>query len=175
MKDEKDPKKDPEEELKKLMEELENYKNKRNSSLNLAFLLHKNYVIHIILSFIVNLTMAASVIGIALSFEYDIVQMEPIGFVIAVVLLTMVENMIKIILFKYMLKLMIYSLGLLSWLINFISWYAISLLMNTGFRFLSVLDLMVYTTIFIFLRFIASVYIRRWFFSKKIFIVGGKK
>ena len=175
MKDEKDPKRDPEEELKKLMEELENYKNKRNSSLNLAFLLHKNYVIHIILSLIVNLTMAATVIGIALTFEYDIVQIEPIGFVIAVVLLTMVENLIKIILYKYLLKMMIYSLGLISWLINFTSWYLISLLMNTGFKFLSVLDLVVYTTLFIFMRFIASVYIRRWLFSKKIYIVGGKK
>lgn len=173
--DPKDPKQDPEEELKRLMKELEGYKNSRNTSLSFAFLLHRNYVVHLCLSLILNLVMSATVIGIAIAFEYEIVEMEILGFIFSVILLTIMENIVKILLFKYGLRLMIYSLGMISWMVNLLLWYVASLIVGPGFTFLSLWDLMIYTILFSVMRFVASVYLRRWLYMKKIHIGGGKQ
>lgn len=173
--DPKDPKQDPEEELKRLMKELEGYKNSKNTSLSFAFLLHRNFVVHLCLSLILNFLMSATVIGITIAFEYEIVQMEIIGFVLAVILLTVMENSVKILLFKYGLKLMIYSLGIVSWIVNLLIWYIASMIVGPGFEFLSLWNLMMYALLFSVMRFIASVYLRRWLYLKNIHILGGKK
>jgi len=173
--DPKDPKKDPEDELKKLIEELEAYKKQRQTNISYAFLLHKNYFIHLLLSLVVNFLMAATVIGLSIALDYPIVDMQFMGFVFAIILLTLLENFVKILLFKYALRLVIYSMGLLSWLVQFVIWYAITLIVGNTFIFNSVWDLMIFSVLFTMMRFIISVYIRRWMFHRTRIIIGGKK
>ncbi len=174
-KDPKDPNKDPREELKKLIEELESYKKQRQTNISYAFLLHKNFAIHMLLSLIVNFLMSATIIGLSIAFDYPLVEMELLGFVFAVLLLTLIENFIKILLFKYALRAVLYSLGILSWLVQFIVWYIITLIIGDAFAFASVWDLMIFSILFTIMRFILSVYIRRWMFSRPRLIIGGKK
>jgi uncharacterized membrane protein YvlD (DUF360 family) len=173
--DPKDPKKDKDDELEKLIKELEQYHGQRKHAISYAFLLHKNYIVHLILSFLVNLTMAMTVIGISLAFDYRIVEIEIVGFILAIALLTVIENFVKILLFKYAIRVIIYSLGILSWLVQVVIWYLITLLIPQGFIFFSAWDLIVFSIMFTLMRFIISVYLRRWLYQKDHLFKGGKK
>jgi hypothetical protein len=173
--DPKDPKKDKDDELEKLIKELEQYHGRRKNAISYAFLLHKNYFVHLILSFLVNLTMAMTVIGISLAFDYRIVEIDFVGFVLAITLLTVFENFVKILLFRYAVRAVIYTLGVLTWLVQFLIWYIITLLIPEGFIFFSVWDLIVFSIMFTLMRFIISVYIRRWLYQKDHIFKGGKK
>ena len=170
-----DPKKDSEEELKRLIKELEEISKKKQTAVSYAFLLHKNYAVHMFLSLFVNLLMAATVIGLSIAFGYPLVDMEIEGFIFAMILLTIMENLVKILLFKYALRFVLYSLGTLSWLVQFVLLYAITLIVNQGFTFASVWNLMIFSVFFTLLRFILSVYIRRWGFQKNHIFFGGRK
>ena len=173
--DPKDPKKDPEDELKKLIEELESLTKKKRTSVSHAFLLHKSFAVHMIISFLLNLLMGVTTIGLSIGLQYPLVGIEIQGFLLAIVLLTLLENFVKILLFKYAFKLMIYSMGILSWLVQVILLYSISLIIGEGFVFNAVWDLFIFALIFTIMRFIASVYIRRWVYQKDILFIGGKK
>ncbi len=173
--DPKDPKDNPEEELKKLIEELESYKKKRQTNISYAFLLHRNYLVHMVLSLVVNFLMGATIIGLSIAFNHPLVQMEFLGFIFAIILLTLLENFIKLILFRYALRAMLYSLGILSWLVQFVIWYAASLMIGDAFAFASIGDLFVFSILFTIMRFIISVYIRRLMFRGRHIFIGGKK
>jgi len=170
-----DPNKDSKDELERLIKELEAYSKKKQTGISYVFLLHKNYVVHIVLSFVVNLLMAATVIGLSIALDYPLVQTDFQGFLLAITILTLMENLIKILLFRYALKLVLYSLGTLSWLVQFVLLYVITLIVGQGFTFLTVWDILIFSILFTCMRFILSVYIRRWFYQKDHIFMGGKK
>ncbi len=173
--DPKDPKKDPEEELKRLIEELETYGKKKQNAVSYAFLLHRNYAIHLLLSLVVNFLMAVTVIGLGLALNHHFLTFEFEAFMLAIILLTLIENLVKILLFKYALKVMLYSLGLLSWVVQILILYGITVIFGDAFAFLSVWDLVVFSVMFTVMRFILSVYIRRYMFQRKHIFMGGRK
>lgn len=175
-KPDKDPNKLSEEEIKAILEEIKK-KNKTTKNLNvtLGFMLHKNYVIHLGLSLAVNLLIFAVVLGLAIGVNMPIVDMTLPGFLFAVILLTLFENFVKILLFKYATKLMLYSMGLLSVLVQIIILYGIDIILTEGFHFLGVDRLMAFAFIFSILRLIVSIYLRRLIYHEKIVFIGGKK
>lgn len=174
-KDEKDPNKLTEEELLQLLEELKKRKKSKRVSVTLGFMLHKNYVIHMILSLSVNLLIASVVFGLGIGINQPFVSMNVLGFLLAIILLTLVENFVKILMFKYLARAMIFSMGLLNVMAQIIILFAIDMLLVEGFHFLHIESLIIFAFIFSAFRLVISIYLRKWIYSEKLVFFGGKK
>ena len=172
--DSKDPKKPSDEEIQKLLEQLKKNSSSKNTAVSFGFLLHRNYVVHIVFSLLINFLISAVVIGLAIGVKAPLIDITITGYVIGIVLLTLVENFVKILLFKYFMRLLILSMGLLSVLTQIIILYLIDLMIPKGFHFTGVELLIIFSFSFSVLRFVLSVYIRRWLFTKKIKFLEGK-
>lgn len=175
-KPDKDPKKLSEEEIKEILKQIQK-KNKasKNLSVTLGFMLHKNYVIHLGLSLAINLLIFAVVLGLAIGIDMPMVDMTLTGFFFAVILLTLIENFVKILLFKYATRVMIFSMGLLSVAVQILILYMIDMLLSEEFHFIGVDRLMVFAFAFSILRLVISIYLRRLLYNEKIVFLGGKK
>jgi len=172
--DNKDPKKPTEEELRALLKELKNRKNGKGVPLSLGFLLHRRYSIHLLLSMAINLLLSAVVIGLASGINQPLMEISFPGFALAIVLLTLIENVVKMLMFKYLTRLMILSIGILNVLVQIIILYGISLIVSQGFEFNGIEHLIVFAFIFSILRVILSNYIRKWLYKERLIIFGGK-
>ncbi len=170
----KDPKKPTEEELRTLLEELKKKKNGKSVPLSLGFLLHRNYLIHLLLSLLINFLISAVVLGLALGIHQPLIRISFPGYIIAIVLLTLIENLVKMLMFKYLTRLMILSMGILSVFVQIIILYSISLIVYEGFEFNGIEHLIVFAFIFSILRVILSNYIRKWLYRERLIIFGGK-
>jgi uncharacterized membrane protein YvlD (DUF360 family) len=157
-----------EEEIKKLIDELNKQKGPKKVSISLSFLLHKNYLIHLSLSLLVNYVLSAVVFGLAIGIGEPFVLIKFQGFIVAILLLTLTESFIKILLFKYLFKIMIYSFGAINLLVQIVILYFIDLLVPTGFTFIGIHHLIIFSMIFSGLRLVLSTYIRLWFSKEKV-------
>lgn len=164
-----DPKKPSEEELRALLEELKKQQNTRKKfSLSLGFMLHRNYLIHMTLSLLINFIISAVVFGLAIGLGQPLVYLNVTGYIIAIVLLTLFENFIKILLFKYLTRIMILSMGLMSVFALIIILFVIDEFLSVGFGFINTEHLFVFAFIFSILRVIMSGYLRRWLYNEHI-------
>ncbi len=174
-KDEKDPNKLTEEEILQLLEELKKRKKSKRVSITLGFMLHKNYVVHMILSLSVNLLISAVVFGLAIGVNQPLVDMNILGFLLAIILLTLVENFVKILMFKYLARAMIFSMGLLNVMAQIIILFAIDSILVEGFHFLYIESLIIFAFLFSLFRLGVSIYLRKWIYSEELVFFGGKK
>ncbi len=175
-KPDKDPNKLSEEEIKAILEELKKQKKaSKTLSVTLGFMLHKNYLVHMLLSLGINLLIFAVVLGLAIGIDWPVVDMTLTGFILAVLMLTLIENFVKILLFKYFTRIMIFSMGLLSVMVQIIILYAIDLILVEGFHFIGLEHLMVFAFVFSILRLIISVYLRKFLYNERIVFMGGRK
>ncbi|PKK93644.1 MAG: hypothetical protein CVV61_03595 [Tenericutes bacterium HGW-Tenericutes-6] len=168
-KDPKDPKnkREPsEEELMAILEELKKRgKKKKGLSLTLGFMMHRNYVTHLVISLCVNFIISAVVFGLAIGIKQPIIEMEILGYILAIFLLTAIENFVKILLFKYVARALILSMGLLSVIVQIVILYIIDLILVKGFHFTSIEGLIVFAFTFSLLRLFVSIYIRRFLYG----------
>ena len=174
-KNNKDPKKPTEEELLALLEELKRKKGSKGVPLSLGFLLHRNYLIHLLLSFGINFLISAVVLGLAIGIGQPLIDISFIGYVIAITLLTLIENVVKLLLFKYLTRIMILSMGILSVFVQIIILYGVDLIVNPGFAFNGIEHLFIFAFTFSILRVILSNYIRRWLYKERLILFGGKR
>jgi len=172
--DDKEPEKMTEEELLALLEELKKRKKSKNVSVAFGFMMHKNYLIHLGLSLFINLVISAMVFGLAIGIQMPLIEIQVIGFVIAMILFTFVENFVKILLFKYFARAMILSMGLLSVAVQIIILFFIDLVVTEGFHFQAIENLIVFAFAFSIFRLFVSIYIRKWLYREKIVFFGGK-
>ena len=174
---EKDPKKKDEEELLKLLEELKKQQQKRPKkvSISLGFLLHRNYLIHLALSYAINLILFAVLIGFSSSIDQPLIDVKLEGFILGVTLFTLLENFVKILLFKYFTRFMILTLGLFSVLVQMMILVVTDRFIDPGFEFEGVEHLMIFAFIFSILRVIFSGYLRRILYGEQLIFMGGKK
>jgi uncharacterized membrane protein YvlD (DUF360 family) len=170
----KDPKKPSEEEIKRLIEQLRKNNGGKNTALSFGFLLHKNYVVHMFFSIVINFLISAVIIGLATGIKQPLIEMEILGYVLAIILLTLIENFVKILMFKYFMRIMILSMGLLSVLIQILILAVIDLILIEGFHFIGIEHLIIFSFAFSILRFVLSTYIRRWLYTKKITFLEGR-
>ncbi len=171
-----DPNKRTEEELKKLIEELKQKESRKRTFMNFGFMLHRDYLVHLVLSLAINTLILAVVMGIAIGVNEPLVAMDNIiSFLLASLSLTLMENLVKILLFRYAFRAILYSLGLLSFIVTFVMLYLVDVMLQGGFHFENILKLLIFTVGFTLFRMILSTYIRRWIYTKNILSTGGKK
>lgn len=163
MKEDKDKEKDEltEEDIQKIIDELKQQKSSKKIAISFGFLNHPNFIVHLIMSFLINLLISAVVFGLASGINQKIVIMTPVGFFIAITFLTFVENFVKILSFKYFPRVMMMSFGSLNVILQIIILFSIDKLMEVGFHFTSFEALVVFSIIFSIFRFILSNYIRK--------------
>ena len=97
------------------------------------------------------------------------------SFLLAAVLLTLIANVIKILIYRYAFRAILYSMGLLSLAVTFVILYVVDLIMQGNFHFDNVFRLLIFTLGFTFFRLVLSTYVRRWIYTKNIKLSGGKK
>ncbi|MFP4177210.1 MAG: hypothetical protein ACLFTZ_00445 [Acholeplasmataceae bacterium] len=161
-----------EEELKAFIDQLRRAKRNKNwPPLALSFLIHPNYLVHMALSFVVNLLVAAVVIGFAESLAAPLASVEPVGFLLAFGLLTLLENFFKILLYRYFLKVMLMSMGMISLVVLILILYTIDAVLTTGFSFERVENLIFFAILFSILRFFIVGYLRRFLNRSSIYSI----
>ncbi len=171
-----DPDKKTEEELKRLIEELKQQNSKKRTFTNFGFMLHRDYFVHLTLSLAVNTLILAVVMGLSIGIGDPLVEMDNIAsFLLAAVLLTLMENLVKILMFRYAFRAILYSFGLLSVITTFVMLYLVDLILQGGFHFSNIVRLIIFTIGFTFFRLVLSTYLRRWVYTKRISFTGGKK
>jgi uncharacterized membrane protein YvlD (DUF360 family) len=170
----KDPKKPSEEDIKKILEQLKKNRSGKNTAISFGFLLHSNYVVHMTFSLLINFLLSAVVIGLASGINAPLIEITILGYVLGIILLTLIENFVKILMFKYFMRMLILSMGLLSVLTQILILYLIDFIVATGFHFPNVEQLIIFSFVFSVLRFVLSIYLRRWLYTKKIRFLEGK-
>lgn len=172
--EDKNPKKPSEEEIKKIIEELNKNQGGKNTAISFGFLLHRSYFVHMFFSLIINFIISAVVIGLSIGIGHPLTETTLLGYVMAVVLLTLIENFVKILMFKYFMRIMILSMGFLSVLIQILILFFIDFIIKEGFKFSHFEQLIIFSFVFTILRFILSIYVRRFLYTKKIRFLEGK-
>ena len=159
--------KETENEIHEIIDEIEKKKRKK-VSITLGFLLHKQFMIHLGLSLFINYALAAMVLGLAIGIRHPLMKINLLGFFIGILLLTVVENFVKILLLKYIYKIMAYSFGILNVVIQILILYLISAMMPKTFMFNGLSELIAFSIIFSGLRLIVSTYLRSYLYHEKI-------
>lgn len=172
-----DPKKTPEEieqeekerqvqEVMKLLEELDEKDKKmsqsktKNITLVLGFLLHPNKAIHLLLTFLLSLVVALSILGYAPFAYYEDFSV----LLVVIFVFVWMEFGVKTVVLKYFAQAVLYSLGTIFYVFQLLSFYAIDTVFGTVFGFTTLDNLLLFVTIFALMRLIASVYLRKYMF-----------
>ena len=169
-----EPKKPSEEEIKAIIEALKKQRKHKKIGISLGFLLHQNYMIHMILSLLINFIISAVVFGLAIGLNQPLVYLNVQGYITAIILLTLIENFVKLLLFKYFTRIMIISMGLLSVFVQIIILFTIDMSLTEGFSFIQIEHLFVFAFGFSILRLILSSYLRRWLYREHITFINRR-
>ena len=117
----------------------------KNFKVKINFLLHKKYSIHMAISMLFNTLTAAVIFGFAAGISQPVVSIIPLGFIIAMMLLTLMDNFIKLLTFKYLFKYILLSFGLISYILLILMFFIIDLMLGPSFIFLGIEHLMIFT------------------------------
>lgn len=148
-----------EEEIRKLIDESKQV-NQLKLGYDFGFILHKNFGYHVLFTLIVNLLSSSILIGIT-SQIYPLMDVTLIGFLVGMFLYSLMELVIKILLIRYLIKPIIYSFGLILYILN-VTLFWLSDLMVDRFDFLlHVENIFIFTLGFMLLRFIFTTYVRK--------------
>lgn len=154
------PNRDADEEISDVL----NAKNPYKVGYQLGFILHKHFSMHVLLTLVINLTCGAIVIGL-LGIMHPVVQVYSIvGFVIAMVLYTLMELVVKLLMIRFIWKIVIQSFGLLFFIVN-VSLFFIVELSVENFTFLyEPSNIFIFTLVFMMTRLLFTTYVRkaRW-------------
>lgn len=159
------------EKIREMIRELKKRQLKKKPPLGLVFMLHSNFIVHMTLSFLVNVLSAAVIIGFSEAINAPLLSFQILGFLIAMGLLALAENFIKILMYRYFPKLMLMSLGMVALMIQVIILYLIDRMLPVGFEFLTAEYILVFAFVFSGLRLIISVYVRKWFRQTPLVII----
>lgn len=148
-------------------EEISDVLNTRNPyrvGYQLGFILHHNFSMHVLLTLVINLICGAVVIGF-LGVILPVVEVYSIvGFVIAMILYTLMELIIKLLMIRFIWKIVIQSFGLLFFVANVSLFYVVELSVE-DFTFLhEPSNIFTFTIIFMIVRLLFTSYVRkaRW-------------
>lgn len=146
-----------EEKLKALMNE----KAPLKLGYKLGFILHPNFSVHILLTFIINLIVGGVVVGLYAAF-YPIILVDTlIAFVIGMILYTTMEIIIKMLLIAFLWKLVIQTFGLLFFILNVGLFYIMDIMIEPIHFLYDASNIFVYTLSFMLVRLLFSTYVRR--------------
>lgn len=127
----------------------------------LGFVIHLNFVVHVILLTIINFLVAGIVIGITGQI-YPIVKIENFSvFVIAILLYTATEIFIKHVVVRYLYKIILLTFGLLFYLVNLASFWIVNLSLEQISFLNDGTNIFTFTLLFMIVRMLFTTYVRK--------------
>ena len=148
-----------EEEIRKMIDESKQV-NKLKIGYDIGFILHKNFGYHVLFTLIVNLLSSSILIGLT-SQIYPLIDITLVGFFVGMFLYTLMELIIKIIMIRFLLKPIIYSFGLILYIVNVTLFWLTDLMVDRFDYELHVENIFIFTIGFMLLRFIFTTYVRK--------------
>jgi uncharacterized membrane protein YvlD (DUF360 family) len=137
----------------------------------LVFMLHSNYAVHMTLSFLLNVLAAAVVIGFSEAIKQPLIAFTLLGFLFAMGLLTLLENFVKLLLYTFLTKLMLMSMGMVALMVQVILLYVTDLVLPVGFAFESAESILMFAVIFSVLRLFMSIRVRRFMKTAPVIVI----
>lgn len=125
-----------------------------------SLILHPQMTISLFIHVLVNMLTFAVVSGFLNQIKHT-VTLEWYSFLIGVILFTLIEFTLSLIVLKFFLRIVLYTLGGLLFLTKVVSFYIINLLV-VNFKFASAEGLLIFTICFTVLRVIINVYIKKY-------------
>jgi hypothetical protein len=148
-----------EEELRQLLEDARKVHHLK-AGYDIGFILHRNFGYHILFTLIINLLVGGIIVGITSRF-YPLIGVTWPGLVLGLVLYTLMELIIKILLIRFLLKPIIYSFGLIFYVLNVVLFWITDVIVD-GFDFkLKIENIFIFTIFFMLLRLLFSTYVRK--------------
>ncbi len=159
-----DPNDLDEEKLKQILSE----KTPLKIGYHFGYILHPNFGMHILLTFLLNLLVGGVVTGLFIA-VYPIIHIENLtAFFFGIILFTMMELVIKMIMIAYLWRIIIQTFGLLFFILNVGLFYVMDLMIEPIHFLYDASNIFVFTLSFMVVRLLFSLYIR-----KSQFIQGG--
>ncbi len=154
--------KDLEQQLKKMLEEDQEIQKKRRLVLFFHYALHDNFSWHILLQWLVNLFVLSAVIGIS-----GYIKINQFGqYLLSIMLFTFAEILLKLIVIKFLPKIVVNSFGLFHLIYTVPLFYGLIVLFgNVTFQFYYQIFLVM--AFFFLLRLAVSYYIKLIFFGRR--------
>jgi len=159
-----DPK--DEKELRELLEQL----SKQQKVPQVGFLVHKNFTIHFILMVLINLLVGATTLGTFEVFEYPLVEFGLASFFMYMLIFTTFEALVKVFIFKYFMRAIILSFGLINLAITYIIFYLGTFIVK-DIQFIKpneMFNLLIFSICFSVIRNIVIYYVRKNQFERQV-------
>lgn len=161
MRDDKD-RDDIEKEIEALLEQIKK-QDKKNKLLNAAsYGLVPNFGLNILYMYLMNLLLFMVTTGLTSFLKVT----EIAGFFIGVMLFTLLEIMFKMVIYRYLLKYVLQSFGLLLLLTSILLMY-VSVYVTPGLEFIQIGHLIGFSILFLGLRMMLMYYLKTWLFNKR--------
>lgn len=127
----------------------------------LGFVVHLNFVMHIVLLTIINFLVAGIVIGITSQF-HPIVKFENFSvFMIAILLYTALEVFMKGVVVRYLYKIILLTFGVLFYLVNLVSFWIVNLSLKQISFLNDGTNIFTFTLLFMVVRMLFTTYVRK--------------
>lgn len=84
----------------------------------MGFLLHERFSVHILMLFVINMISAVIITGIFNAFKEPLVTYEILGFILFIVITTLVEALLKVFVLRHFISLLFRTWGILTALIQ---------------------------------------------------------
>lgn len=141
---------------------------KKQIRLKINFMLHPKFSVHILLSIVLNVLASAVIIGFSYGINMPVLLITPIGYITAILLYTLAENTIKIIVYRYLMKYVLMTFGLISYIIHVLLFFTVDRIYGVAFLFTGVEELLVFTLFFSVIRYILTHYYQRYRIHKML-------
>lgn len=139
---------------------------------SLGIFLHRNLGLHILISLIFNLIICVSLSGLFSLINYPVIDYTLLGFIIFIIVFTLIEVSLIIIFVGYYLKYIIKSRGLLLIVFYSLVFFITSLLIeDVSFIKPIILTLLVFSFSFIIFKLLLVILYQRYLLNKS----GGKQ
>jgi len=123
------------------------------------------------LSFLLNVLAAAVVIGFSEAINQPLIRFTFLGFLFAMGLLTLLENFVKLLLYTFLTKLMLMSMGMVALMVQVILLYVTDLVLPVGFAFESAESILMFAVVFSLLRLFMSIRVRRFMKTAPVIVI----
>lgn len=119
-----------------------------------GFFLHHNFGIHLLLVLFFNFISAIVAVGLLELFKSPALSFDIIGFVLFIIIVTLIEVIIKIFVLRHFIDLIFKTKGIITFVLQNIIFYVATLFVNNvEFNKVIVLNILVFSLIFFIIRF----------------------
>ncbi|WP_162140216.1 hypothetical protein [Haploplasma axanthum] len=134
-----------------------------------AFFLHPNLGIHLLIVLTLNLITAVTITGLFEISKYPLIKFEIVGFILFIVISTLIEVLTKIFILRYFILIVLKSFATVFLGLQILIFYVTSLLFKEEISFTGskILSILIFTCSFLLLRTMLIIIYQRYIMKKR--------